>query len=103
MAPSFSRPDPTAVLLHDEHDIFRFATCPMCHTSASLSHSAREAGGGWRCVRCGQHWDAARLAAVSAYAAWTVDHDRGVGQGAEGSHDATLYRDSPAEWPGGRP
>jgi hypothetical protein len=48
----------------------------MCHTSATLSQSALEAGGDWRCVRCGQHWDAARLAAVAAYAAWTVDHDR---------------------------
>jgi len=50
----------------------------MCHTSAALSQSALEAGGAWRCVRCGQHWDAARLAAVAAYAAWSADHDRVV-------------------------
>jgi hypothetical protein len=74
----------------------------MCHTSAALSQSAIEAGGDWRCVRCGQHWDAARLAAVAAYAAWTIDHDR-VGRGTEGSQGAALYRDSPTERLGGRP
>src|SRR5688572_24696772 len=103
MAPSFSRPHATAVFLDNEQDILRSATCPMCHTSATLSQSALEAGGDWRCVRCGQHWDAARLAAVAAYAAWTVDHDRVARRGTEGSHDAALYRDSPAERLGGRP
>lgn len=47
----------------------------MCHTPASLTQSALQAGGEWRCVRCGQHWDAARLAAVAAYAAWLVEYD----------------------------
>ena len=63
----------TAVLLDDEADILRSATCPMCHTSATLSLSGLEAGGDWRCVRCGQHWDVKRLATVAAYAAWTVN------------------------------
>lgn len=103
MASSFSRPHATAVVLDDEQVILRSATCPMCHTSATLSQSALEAGGAWRCVRCGQHWDAARLAAVAAYAAWTVDHDRVVKRGiTEGSHDAAHYRGSPAERLGGR-
>jgi hypothetical protein len=97
MGPSFSRPPATPVLLDDEQDILRSAICPMCHTSASLSQSALEDGGDWRCVRCGQRWDAARLAAVTAYAAWSVDHDR------VGSHDTALYRDSPTEQLGGRP
>jgi hypothetical protein len=52
------------------------ATCPMCRTPASLTQDVIETGGAWRCVRCGQHWDAARLAAVAAYAAWIVAHDR---------------------------
>ena len=69
----------TAVLPDDRPDILRPATCPMCHTAATLSQSALEAGGEWRCVRCGQRWDAGRLAAVAAYAAWSVDHD-GVGR-----------------------
>jgi predicted Zn finger-like uncharacterized protein len=76
MAPSVSSPHATAVLFDNEQDVLRFVTCPMCHTSAALSQSALEAGGEWRCVRCGQHWDAARVAAVAAYAAWSVDHDR---------------------------
>lgn len=70
----------TAVLLDDDQDISRFASCPMCHMSAPLSQSALESGGHWRCVRCGQHWGAARLAAVAAYAAWTLDHDRPGGR-----------------------
>jgi hypothetical protein len=44
----------------------------MCHAPASLTQSALAAGGDWQCIRCGQHWDAARLAAVAAYAAWVV-------------------------------
>jgi ribosomal protein L37AE/L43A len=99
MTPSSSRPDAIAVLLDDDQDIFQFATCPMCHTSASLSQTALEAGGAWRCVRCGQHWDATRLAAVAAYASWSVDHDR---VGREGTHDAALYGHWPTARLGGR-
>jgi hypothetical protein len=68
-------------------DVLRFATCPMCHTPASLTQSALEAGGEWRCVRCGQHWDATRLAAVAAYAAWVVARDA---VGANGSKRVSL-------------
>ena len=101
MAPSLSRPHATAVF-HDHQCVLRSATCPMCHTSATLSQSALEAGDAWRCVRCGQHWDAARLAAVAAYAAWSVDHDRPGRRGAEGSHDAPLYGRLPTGRLGGR-
>jgi predicted Zn finger-like uncharacterized protein len=76
MASSSSRTHATAVSVDDGQDMLRPATCPMCHTSAALSRSALAAGGEWRCVRCGQHWDAERLAAVAAYAAWSADHDR---------------------------
>jgi transposase len=85
MASSFSQPQAAAPLLDDAQGFLRSATCPMCHTSATLSEGALQAGGGWRCVRCGQHWDAERLAAVAAYAAWCVDHDRVGKRGAEGS------------------
>ena len=102
MGPSSSRPYATAVLLDDEQDVLRFATCPMCHTSATLSQSALEAGGDWRCVRCGQRWDAGRLAAVAAYTAWRVDHDRVGGRGAEGGHDAALYGHLPTDRLGGK-
>ena len=88
MTSSSSRPHATAVLLDDDQDILRSAACPMCHTAATLSRSALEAGGDWRCVRCGQHWDAARLVAVAAYVAWTVDQDRAGGRGTEGRHEA---------------
>ena len=100
VTPSMSRPDAIGMLLDDEQ-VVQFATCPMCHTSATLSQSALEAAGAWRCVRCGQHWDAARLAAVAAYAAWSVDHDRVGRQGAEGSRDAPLYGHLPTGRRGG--
>jgi hypothetical protein len=66
-----------------------------------LIEGATDDGADWRCVRCGQHWDAARLAAVAAYAAWTIDHDRVVRRGTEARHDAALNRDSLAERLGG--
>jgi predicted Zn finger-like uncharacterized protein len=75
MVHSPSRPHATAALLDDKPDVVPTATCPMCHTRASLTQSALAAGGDWRCVRCGQHWDAARLAAVAGYAAWVVHRD----------------------------
>ena len=103
MASSFARTHATAVLLDDDHDTRRPATCPMCHTSATLSQGAVDTGGGWRCVRCGQHWDAARLAAVAAYAAWTVDHDRVGRRGTNGSQEAAQVVYLPTERLGGRP
>ena len=102
MASSFSRPDATTVLRDDEQDIVRSATCPMCHTSATLSLSALEAGGDWRCARCGQHWDVARLAAVAAYAVWSADHDRARRWGTEGHVDVAVYGDVPADRQRGR-
>jgi predicted Zn finger-like uncharacterized protein len=98
-----SRPTGPAALLDDEKDVVLPATCPMCHTRASLTHDEIEAGGSWRCVRCGQHWDAERLAAVARYAAWVADRDR-VGRGTlEGGQDAALYRDPPTRRPDGTP
>ena len=95
MPSSFSRTHATAVLLDDEQDILGYAICPMCHAPATLSQSALEAGGHWRCVRCGQQWNAARLAAVAAYAAWTADHDRVARRDTGGVHDAAQYGDGP--------
>jgi ribosomal protein L37AE/L43A len=59
-----------------EPDVPHGASCPSCHTArAGLVDDAGAGGGEWQCVRCGQHWDAARLAAVAAYAVWVVDYD----------------------------
>jgi hypothetical protein len=58
-------------------DVPRVAKCPLCHTMhSSLTGAGLEAGGDWHCVRCGQHWNAVRLATDAAYAAWVVEHDR---------------------------
>ena len=103
IAASSRQEQATAVLLGDEQQILRSTTCPMCHTPAALAQSALEAGGDWWCVRCGQRWDAARLVAVAAYAAWAVDHDRVASRGSEGSRGLALDRDPPTERPGGAP
>ncbi len=48
-----------------------YATCQSCHTvDLTVTDSAVAAGADWRCARCGQRWDARRLAAVAAYAQW---------------------------------
>ena len=70
-----SRTPATIVLLEDEPVVWQFATCPMCHTTSSLPQTAVEAGEAWRCVRCGQHWDTTRLAAIAAYGAWVLERD----------------------------
>jgi hypothetical protein len=45
------------------------AVCPFCHTeAAAMVQSALAAGGYWLCARCGQTWDANRLATQAAYA-----------------------------------
>jgi transcription elongation factor Elf1 len=81
MAPSLSFPPLPTALLEVEPEVPRSATCPLCHTEhPALTESALNAGGEWQCVRCGQRWDAARLATVAAYAAWALEHDT-VGPG----------------------
>lgn len=60
-----------------EREFSRPLTCPLCHTvHSSLPAEALEAGS-WQCSRCGQHWDAARLAHDAAYAGWVVEHETG--------------------------
>src|SRR4051812_31028664 len=96
MAENSSRSHTPSPRLDNEPDLLRPATCPMCHTPASATLNAIDAGGAWRCVRCGQHWDAARLAVVATYAAFTVDRDLMGGRGTEGHQGMALYCDSPA-------
>jgi ribosomal protein L37AE/L43A len=92
----------TAALLDDEQDIARHAVCPMCHASATVTQSAIEACGDWRCVRCGQHWDARRLATVAAYA--EGGHRERVGRRVmEGDHIAVTFGDAAVEPVDGRP
>jgi hypothetical protein len=63
MTTSLSSSRLTAALLETPSDTSRLATCPLRHTPhASLTREALQAGGDWRCVRCGQQWDARRLA-----------------------------------------
>ena len=60
-------------LADKEATALRQVTCPLCHTPSALTAAAVEAGGEWQCVRCGQQWDTARLAALANYALWLVE------------------------------
>jgi hypothetical protein len=68
-----SQPQVTAAVLDDEQYAPLFPTCPLCHTPTSLTQNAIDAGADWRCVTCSQRWDATRLSAVAAYAAWVAE------------------------------
>jgi hypothetical protein len=72
MTNNVSQSNAAAALLDDAPGAMRPAACPMCHTRASLTQAAVDAGGAWRCVRCGQQWDAERIEAVAAYAVWVA-------------------------------
>jgi hypothetical protein len=55
--------------------LVRFATCPSCHTvDASMTNVAVSGGADWLCGRCGQRWDALRLATAAAYDVWLFEH-----------------------------
>jgi predicted Zn finger-like uncharacterized protein len=59
------------------------ATCPSCHAAdLTMTDSAVAAGANWRCGRCGQLWDAGRLAAVAAYGGWLSTRAASAGGGA---------------------
>ncbi|HVH56620.1 MAG TPA: MJ0042-type zinc finger domain-containing protein [Vicinamibacterales bacterium] len=103
MIQNLSRPHAAVALLDDEPDEFSPVTCPMCHTRASLTQSALDAGGTWRCGRCGQQWNAARLTTVAAYAAWVADRDGADRRSTERSREAAQYRDPPTERVDGTP
>jgi hypothetical protein len=63
----------TVELFETPPEASRLASCPLCYTTQpSLSQDAVASGADWRCARCGQRWDARRLATVTAYAAWVV-------------------------------
>jgi len=103
MVHSLSRSHTAVALPHDEPDLVRCVTCPMCHADASLTQSAVAAGGAWRCVRCGQHWNADRLTAVAAYSVWVADRDREDSESAERGRQSPQYRDRPTERVDGTP
>ena len=39
-----------------------------------MTNVAVGAGADWHCQRCGQQWDAVRLATIAAYAVWLSEH-----------------------------
>jgi len=80
MTHDLSQRQTSVTVLDDDPGLIQSVSCPMCHTGASLTQSALQAGEAWRCVRCGQHWDAGRVAAVAAYAVWDADRTSGQTQ-----------------------
>jgi transcription elongation factor Elf1 len=50
------------------------AVCPTCHRQDPLvTIAALDTGASWHCGRCGQRWDAERLATVAAYLSWVAN------------------------------
>jgi len=57
-----------------DREVVGFATCPSCHTEdPTMTNAAVGAGADLHCGRCGQRWDAVRLATVAAYAVWVSE------------------------------
>ena len=54
--------------------------CLLCHTVHTADTSDRQ--GDWRCARCGQLWDASRVAAVLDYQRWAKAETATATQGA---------------------
>jgi predicted Zn finger-like uncharacterized protein len=69
-----------------------FATCPMCRTvDATVTNDAVSKGADWRCGRCGQRWDALRLAKAADYAAWASKlNESHMKRRASGAHRGEL-------------
>lgn len=87
MVPHASRPSMSA-LADVRPEPMGFATCPSCHTADPVMTNLAVSGGAdWRCGRCGQRWDAIRLAAVAAYAVWLAEYS-----GRVGDHATTVRR-----------
>ena len=69
--------DETAAPLDSDRDLSQRAVCPGCHTPhPSLTLEGLASGVGWRCLRCGERWDARRLATVAAYKAWVAEREK---------------------------
>ena len=85
MTHSSSLAEPASPLPEAPAGAPRSVTCPLCHSRHRwLSSEALESGSDWACARCGQRWDARRLASVAAYAAW-VAAQPGLHEGVSGS------------------
>ena len=55
------------------------AECLLCH---SVHREPLDHDGSWRCHRCGQHWDAARVATVMSYQLWARAEATTIAHGA---------------------
>ena len=76
MTPTPQLAQKLAAVLEIEPDVRQGATCPSCHTPrAGVVDDGQIPGGDWQCGRCGQRWDAARLASVTAYKTWVVEYE----------------------------
>lgn len=66
-----------------DQNLSQRAVCPGCQTAQpSLTREGLVAGIAWKCARCGQRWDAGRLAAVAAYETWVAEREAPATTGA---------------------
>jgi len=81
--------DDTAAVRGADQKLSQRAVCPGCQTAhPSLTWDGPVAGIAWKCGRCGQQWDAGRLAAVAAYETWAAERATPSAAGAA-LHDGT--------------
>ena len=83
MTTTLSLPRVATALREPALDPLRLATCPLCHSKRVAStQEPLETDEDWRCARCGQRWDAPRLATVAAYAEWAAGRESARDAGA---------------------
>jgi hypothetical protein len=71
--------DETTAARDGDQNLSPRAVCPACHTPhPTLTREGLAGGVSWTCVRCCERWDARRLAAVEAYAAWVAARETPV-------------------------
>jgi hypothetical protein len=58
---------------HDEDMTTNDVECLLCHAVHAESFVGNPSRS-WRCTRCGQHWDSARVATVTDYQEWAKVH-----------------------------
>ena len=71
MVPTIASREPMNPLSSRQEEPAGHPTCLSCHTEdPTITHGTLKAGADWVCHRCGQRWDATRLATVAAYGVW---------------------------------
>ena len=81
MAPAIASREPMNTSSTVAPELAGPVICALCHTADPvMTIGTLTAGADWRCSRCGQRWDAARLTAVADYEAWLSERIAAAGK-----------------------